>query len=161
MFGQFHGLPVHALVLHAVVLLAPLAAVLGVAFAVPRWRRTVRWPLLVVAAAAAGTAYVAKESGEVLKTALGDQLTGPGNPTTALVERHERLGGRLVIALAVLLVLALIAMLPRMTGGLLGWLLAAGLVVIGVGVLVLTFQTGEAGAQARWNPDGSFDYSGT
>lgn len=32
--------------------------------------------------------------------------------------------------------------------------------VVHAAVLVLTYQTGEAGAKARWNPDGSFDYSG-
>ena len=32
--------------------------------------------------------------------------------------------------------------------------------LVSVAVLVLTYQTGEAGAKARWNPDGSFDYSG-
>jgi len=160
-FGQIGGLPVHALVLHAAVLLAPLAAVVAMATLVSRWRTALRWPLVALAAAAAATVFVAMQSGEVLKSAMGDQLAG--NVTGALVERHQVLGGRLLIALLALLVVAVgAALVHNRTGA--GRIGAAGSVlatVVAVGVLVLTYQTGEAGAKARWNPDGSFDYSGT
>ena len=135
MFGEFNGLPVHALVVHAVVIFAPLAAI------------------------AAATAFVAKESGEVLKDALGDQLTG--NATGDLVERHQELAEKLWTALLVLFALAIIvaAAQPRTGSGAISLLLALIVTIVAVAVLVLTVQTGELGSKARWNPDGSFDYS--
>lgn len=160
MFGEFNGLPVHALVVHAVVIFAPLAALAGIAFLVPKWRHALRWPLVVLAAIAAATAFVAKESGEVLKDALGDQLTG--NATGDLVERHQELAEKLWTALLVLFALAIIvaAAQPRTGSGAIGLLLALIVTIVAVAVLVLTVQTGELGSKARWNPDGSFDYSG-
>lgn len=114
----------------------------------------------MLAAIAVVTVFVAKESGKVLKDALGDQLRG--NATGDLVERHEELGGKLWIALLVLLALAIIAAMaqPRTGSGWISLILALIVAVVSVAVLVLTYQTGEAGAKARWNPDGSFDYSG-
>ena len=70
MFGEFSGLPVHALVVHAAVVFAPLAATAGIAFLVPTWRRALRWPLVVLAAIAVVTVFVAKESGKVLNEHL-------------------------------------------------------------------------------------------
>lgn len=160
MFGEFNGLPVHALVVHAVVIFAPLAALAGIAFLVPKWRHALRWPLVVLAAIATASAFVAKESGEILKEALGDQLTG--NVTGDLVERHQELADKLWIALLVLFALAIIAVVThsRTASGLIGFLLALIVTVAALAVLVLTAQTGELGSKARWNPDGSFDYSG-
>lgn len=160
MFGEFNGLPVHALVVHAVVIFAPLAALAGIAFLVPKWRHALRWPLVVLAAIATASAFVAKESGEILKEALGDQLTG--NVTGDLVERHQELADKLWIALLVLFALAIIAVVThsRTASGPIGFLLALIVTVAALAVLVLTAQTGELGSKARWNPDGSFDYSG-
>ena len=160
MFGEFNGLPVHALVVHAVVILAPLAALAGIAFLVPKWRHALRWPLVVLAAIATASAFVAKQSGEILKEALGDQLTG--NATGDLVERHQELADKLWIALLVLFALAIIAVVThsRTASGPIGFLFALIVTVAALAVLVLTVQTGELGSKARWNPDGSFDYSG-
>ncbi len=54
MFDEINGLPTHALALHAAVVLVPLAAALGVLFAIPApapglgfrcwWSPWVRWP---------------------------------------------------------------------------------------------------------------------
>lgn len=164
MLGQFQGLPLHALVVHAAVVFAPLTALAGIAFLVPRWRSALRWPLVASAAIATTTMFVAKQSGQALKTALRDQLNG--NLTGRLVARHQQLGGELFIALLVLLGLAIVvtALRPEVsqTGSpsvRLKLVLAPLVTVVSVAVLVLTYQTGEAGAKARWNPDGSFDYS--
>lgn len=161
MFGQFHGLPVHALIVHAAVALFPLTALVAIAFLVPRWRRVLRWPLVTLAALTVAIGLATRQSGEVLKTAIGDQLTG--NVTGAVVADHETLGTRLVIAAVVLLVLAIVAVVvARSARGGWPWQLPSGaLAVVAVLMLVLTVQTGEAGATARWNPDGSFDYSGS
>ena len=160
MFAQINGLPLHALVLHAAVVLAPLAGAVAMATLVTRWRSVLRLPLVAVTAAATATVFVATRSGTALRASMADQLSGV---TGTLVQRHQVLGERLLIALLVLLAVAVGAAVAHgRTGasrvGAAGSVLAT---VVGVGVLVLTYQTGEAGAKARWNPDGSVDYSAT
>lgn len=160
MFGEFNGLPIHALVVHAAVILTPVAAVLGFGLWLPRWRMALRWPLVAVAAVATVTVFVARQSGEVLETSLGDQLKD--NVTGDVVDRHEELAERLWIALLIylMIVIAVALLLPRLQNPLALQGLAASVTVVAIIVAVLVFQTGEAGSKARWNPDGSFDYSG-
>lgn len=67
MFDTVLGIPVHPLVVHAVVVLGPLTALLLVIYAVvPRVRAGLRWPLLLLALVSAGSAWVAQEAGEAL-----------------------------------------------------------------------------------------------
>lgn len=160
MFAEFNGLPLHALVLHAAVVFAPLAALAGLAMLVPRWRRFVRWPFLVLAAVALGSVYVARESGEALQAALGPQVAA--GPVGALIETHQQWAFWLQIAVAVLFVVAAVVVLivPRVSAG---WLMPVALVVVVVSSVAtgwLTYETGEAGATAVWNPTGAVDYSG-
>lgn len=73
MFDLINGIPVHPLVVHAVVVLLPLAVVGTILIAaVPRWR--VHYGLLVVGAALAATVLipVATSSGEELEQRVGD-----------------------------------------------------------------------------------------
>lgn len=103
------GLPLHPLVVHAVVVLLPLSAAGAVAIAVrPAWRR--RFGPVVAALAVLGVAAVpiAQETGEQLK----DKLESLENP---LIERHAELGETLLPYAIVFgaLVLALV---------LIGWL---------------------------------------
>ncbi|MCZ3387216.1 MAG: hypothetical protein LH630_09700, partial [Actinomycetia bacterium] len=92
------GVPLHPLVVHAVVVLIPLAS-LGVVLVslVPKWRA--RFGVLVVAAAAIGTAMVpiATSSGEQLEDRVGK---------TELVERHSELGAVVLYTAGPLLVMA-------------------------------------------------------
>src|SRR3954451_25365761 len=85
MFDTISGLPLHALVVHAVVVLLPLMSLVTLAVAVrPRWRHYA--PLVAVGAGAVVVvALVAKESGERLQTRL-QQF----NPALAL--DHNRQG---------------------------------------------------------------------
>lgn len=158
MFGSFNGLPVHTLVLHLGVLLAPLTGVAAVALVVPAWRRRLRWPLVGLAGATVVVVFVTRQSGEVLRSNLGPGLDG--TPVGAAIDEHERLGNLLMIAVLVLLGVALLAalVLPRLRSGA-GTAVAAVVAVVGVVVIVLTVQVGEAGARAVWNPTGSVDYS--
>lgn len=157
MFGEFHGLPVHALVVHSVVVFAPLSALIAIAFLVPKWRRVLRWPLLVASAIAAGSAYVAMESGKKLKDNIRDQLQG--NPTGKIVDEHEQLGQRLFWVLLVFFVVAVIAVaLSSMDRALVAHLGAVVVTVVAIAVGVLTYQTGEKGSEAVWNPTGTIDY---
>jgi hypothetical protein len=159
-FGSFDGLPIHALVVHAAVILIPLAATLGILFLRPAWRMTLRWPLVAAAAVATATAFVARQSGEVLKESLGDQLKD--NAAGRIVERHQDLADRLwlwlLVFLAVTVVVALA--LPRLTTPLAGGAAAIIVAALAVVVIVLVAYTGHQGSKAVWNPEGTVDYSG-
>lgn len=73
MFDTISGLPVHALVVHAVVVLGPLAALMLVAYSVKAsWRRGLKWPTLIMSAVSAVSAAVATQSGESLEERVGD-----------------------------------------------------------------------------------------
>ena len=161
MFSSFHGLPVHALVLHVAVVLAPLAGLVGLAFLVPKWRAILKWPLVAVTGIALATLFVTKESGENLRSSLGAELTSPGNLSGPLVAEHARLGGDLLIAALVLFLLSVVAvgLKLRVANVWVGMGSAVAVAAAAIFVLVLTYRTGEAGAKAVWNPSGTQDYS--
>ena len=102
MFDTVLGLPVHALVVHAVVVLVPLSA-LGVAViaVVPRWR--VRFGPLVLAVTTAGLALVpvATNSGEKLK----DRINA-GGVVKDQIDDHQMWGERVLWPTLALWVLA-------------------------------------------------------
>ena len=146
LFDTFTGLPVHALVVHAVVVLVPLTA-LG-AILMVLWRSFSRRfaPLVVVVAAiAAGGALVAKESGEQLALRVGG---GPPN--------HIALGRWMPLFAGALFVLVLAFWLvdrgipmnrPRPL-----WVKLLGAALI-VGALMATFwvvRVGDTGSRAVW-----------
>ncbi|MFH5824402.1 DUF2231 domain-containing protein [Georgenia sp. AZ-5] len=96
MFDVVQGLPLHVLVVHAVVVLIPLAAVGTIAVAaVPRWRRPYAPVVALLATAALAVIPVATRSGLALMRRVGP-------PDGA----HQALGQQLfwyVLPLAVLL----------------------------------------------------------
>lgn len=143
---EINGLPLHALVVHAAVVLGPVAALLGVLYAgVPRWRDWLRWPTAGLAVPAAIAVWVAYFSGEQLLEA--NQY---GGPLLELVETHETRAGVLrwvVLEFAVVAVAA--AALHRRVGRsrrVLAVLLAAS----GIATIVYSVLTGEAGARIAW-----------
>jgi hypothetical protein len=160
-FDEILGLPIHALVVHASVILIPLAALVGVAFLRPAWRMPLRWPLVAATALATALLWVTRQTGESLKESLGDQLTD--TPVGEVVDRHQELGDRLwmwlLVFLAVTVVVALL--LPRLTNPLAGGGVAIIVAALAVVVMVLVGLTGHQGSKAVWNPEGSVDYSGS
>lgn len=138
-----YGLPLHPLIVHAAVVLLPLAAIGALLVIGSAWVRT-RYGWLTVACAAAGAAacVAARLSGQALAESIG----GGG----VLVQAH-RMWGELAPYPAVALALALPAtlLLERRTRG--GWW--AGLVVTAtssLACLVLVVLTGHSGATAVW-----------
>jgi hypothetical protein len=82
MFDTIAGLPLHALVVHAVVILVPLAALLVIAAAVSgavRRRAGVVTPLL--ATAAFGVIPIATQSGEAFFARLNEPAVAEGHTT--------------------------------------------------------------------------------
>jgi hypothetical protein len=151
---ELNGVPLHPLVVHAVVVLGPIAALTGLAYAiVPRWRWLLRWPLVVLAAVTAVTAYVA--------TLSGDDLLASRPELAPIVEVHQERGVLLrnvalgYVPVAVLAAWALggVSALASGRGARetrLGIPVSALLAVGAVALLVLLFLTGDSGARAVW-----------
>lgn len=154
MFDLIFGLPVHALVVHAAVIFAPLLAVLSIAYAaLPRLRHKLDWALVLTALAALGSVFVAKESGE----ALEHHLFQGGRPSEA-IEVHSGLADVLLPVTALLTVAALVMVwltrarrAPVGAGSRAGVLIAsAAAVILAVAVGYYAVRTGHTGATAVW-----------
>lgn len=179
-----NDLPLHALAVHGTVVLVPLAALLGLLFAVPRLRRWSHLPLALVALASAGSVWASIQSGHNLERAGGIGAAGLGGPVAELVNRHEELAEQLqwlVWGYALVAVVAVVLYrwsaatgdhdgdpADRGTGGRVGR--RGGLVVTGLSVLLVlgavavgvqTYRVGDAGSTAVWNPTGTVDYTGS
>ncbi|GAA1646545.1 DUF2231 domain-containing protein [Georgenia ruanii] len=169
MFDLINGLPMHPLVVHAVVVLVPLTVLGTLAVVlVPRWRRYAP-AVAVVGTVAAFFLPLATQSGEAFERRVGS----PGV--------HARLGEQLLyigLVLAVILwVLVLVerrhgrvALLPgdrvtarpgtpvgagpgaqaRRSGSALTTVVAALAVVVALVAGVQCFRVGESGARAAW-----------
>ena len=149
-------MPLHPLVVHAVVVLGPLAALTGLVYAaVPRWRWLLRWPLLVLAVLTAVTAFLA--------TTSGDDLLEARPELEPLVEEHEERGELLrnvalgYVPVSVLAAWALGGVSALASGrgaqetrGALGMVAAVLLAVASVALLVTLFLAGDSGARAVW-----------
>ena len=112
MFDTILGLPVHALVIHVVVVLVPLAAAGVVAIAaVPRWRE--RFGVLVLAIATAGLAAVpvATRSGGKLEDRLG-----ASGVVARQINHHQEWGQRVLWPTLAMWLLAVVLVLMDRQG---------------------------------------------
>lgn len=154
---EFAGLPLHALVVHAAVVLTPLAVLIALVFAlVPRWRYLTRWPAAIGAVVALGVVWVARLSGQALATSRPE--------LAPLVEKHAGYGTTLswiVIGFTVVVLAGAWGL-----GGDSGFSTGAGarpsrslgldmglrilVVVAALAVLAWAVLTGDAGARAVW-----------
>lgn len=153
MFDLINGIPVHPLVVHAIVVLLPLATLGTIAIAVrPRWRRP--YGPLVVASALVATVLspVATSSGEALEERVGD----PGGD-------HAELGESLVwFAVALLLASAVLVYLQRRhdrrveadgaaaTSTTALTVVAVVAVVVGLAAGFQVYRVGDSGAKSAW-----------
>lgn len=154
MLDTIFGLPVHPLILHATVVIVPLAA-LSVSLAAlwPRFRAWAGWLPLLLSIIGVVLVPLTTGSGEALEERIAE---------TALVEKHTEMGEGLlpwVIVLAVgALGLAYVRLrqgrdpgtansLPRMLV-----LAAAAVALVGaVGTTVQVARIGHSGAKASWS----------
>src|SRR5690349_21116499 len=142
MFDTISGLPVHILVVHAVVVLVPLMAVVTVAVAVRRgWRAAAPWVVLADAVVV-GLCYVAKESGEVLQARLSQ--VNPG-----VAQQHGELGAVLWYFALGLLVAAVLVWLTSRSARLVPVAVVVA-IIAGAATLAWTYRVGESGARAVW-----------
>ncbi|HSX66115.1 DUF2231 domain-containing protein [Nocardioides sp.] len=148
------GLPLHPLVVHAAVVLAPVAALLALLYAVVRaWRRILRHVtagLALVGAVAVEVAYLSGKAFVEDVPALGQAVT-----------EHSEFGRQLVWAVWILAILAVASwwVLPVTSvrgvgGGAAARFLRPALLVLqplaAVVVLWLAFRAGHSGATAVW-----------
>jgi uncharacterized membrane protein len=155
---EITGLPLHPLVVHAVVVLTPLAALAGLAYAaVPRWRWLLRWPVVLLTVVATGAAVLAAASGQSLLEARGlDALESVRNHRSAgLLLRNVMLPFAVVALLAAWRLGGPSALASgrgqrEAHGGALDLTLAVLLGLGSVVVLALVIRAGDTGARAVW-----------
>ena len=145
------GLPAHPLVVHAAVVLLPMAAIATVVVAaVPRWRRPYALLAFVVSVVAAGAIWLAKESGESLEARVAE---------SALVERHAELAEQVLPwAIAVVVVAGAVVAVERYRSRLATiptraatiTLIVAALIT-GIGATWTVAEVGHSGAKATWH----------
>ncbi|GAA2023145.1 hypothetical protein GCM10009740_10410 [Terrabacter terrae] len=157
MFDYIFGLPMHALVVHAVVVLVPLSVLTAMAYAVrPAWRRLLRWPTAAGAVISGISAFVAAESGEALRRRV---LAARAATTDAqLLGQHVEWGDRAKVACAVFMVVALLAVwfarppeeeAPR--GHTSDVVASTAVVVAALASLVTVVLAGHAGSAVVWH----------
>lgn len=155
---EIAGLPLHPLVVHAVVVFAPLAALAAIAYAVlPGWRWALRWPLVALTLVAVVMAVLAALSGEALLEArdLGQREDVRTHQERGLLLRNVLLGFT-VVSLGAAFRLGGPSGLAsgrgaraRRGGGL--DLAVTGLLAVGaLAVLVTAVLAGDSGSRAVW-----------
>jgi uncharacterized membrane protein len=140
---KFHGLPLHPLVVHAPVVLIPLALLLALLYALPRTRAWAAIPMVLVSVAAFIATYLARESGFNFKNQLG--ITG------ARINNHQHQANILFYMMIVfaLIAIAVFVVYRRRTrtSAMVQHVAAAVLVVAAAVVAYQVAVTGEAGAR--------------
>lgn len=156
MFSTIFGLPAHPLVVHAVVILVPLAALFGLVVAVWPAARARYAPLaLAVATLALISVPLATSTGESLKSHVRQ---------SAFVDKHTEMAEGLLpfVALLWLALAALVGARVLRNSRNVGWaryLAAGAAIVVVVGAVASGVQVariGDSGARAAWHGvDGS------
>jgi hypothetical protein len=149
MFDTIFGLPVHALVMHVVVVLVPLAAAGVVAIAaVPRWRK--RYGVVVLAIATAGLAAVpvATRSGSKLEERLG-----ASGVVARQIHDHQEWGQRVIWPTLAMWLLAVVLVLMDRQGrrGTAVTVVAVLAALAAVAAAATVAITGHLGSTAVWS----------
>jgi hypothetical protein len=148
------GIPAHALLVHGMVVLAPLTALLEILCAFwPAARRRLVWLVLVFALVTTVLTPLTTSAGEWL-------LQQGGPPRPILLEHAERGEWMIYFSVAMLIVAVALAALhwaevrsdkPRKAAAA---VLAVVSLVVGVSSIVTVVRIGDAGAQAVWGDRG-------
>jgi hypothetical protein len=142
-FDTVFGLPVHALVVHGVVVLLPLMTVVTTAWAfLPRVSRVVGWAVVVANAGTAALTFVAKESGQALQQRMGGQVA----------QEHAEVADVLpFFALALLFASVLVQALRTRDVAVPERLPAVLTLVVAAAALYWAVRTGHSGSEAVWS----------
>jgi len=145
------GLPAHALLVHAIVVLAPLTAALEILCGFwPAARRRLVWLVLALAAGTTVLTPITTDAGEWLKDQRG------ANVSPILQEHAERGDWMIYFSVALLVVAVALAVLHWLEGRSDKRRTAATVVVavvalvVGVSSIVTVARIGHTGAQSVW-----------
>jgi len=144
------GLPAHVLLVHAVVVLAPLTALLEILCALwPTARRHLVWLVLAFALVTAGVTPLTANAGAWLY----QQVHHPGE----ILNTHAGRGSVMIyFSLALLVVAVLLAVVHRLAARAAGPGLALRVavaviaIVVGVASIVQVVRIGDSGARSVW-----------
>jgi ABC-type branched-subunit amino acid transport system permease subunit len=148
--STFNGLPAHVLLVHFIVVLAPLTAVLAIVCAV--WaaaRQRLVWLVLVLAAVTVVLTPLTTDAGEWLEKRLG---------RSALLHAHTELGDTMIyfsVALLVAAVLLIVVHLREHRGRSMNaialWSIAAVVIIASVATTIQVYRIGDSGAKVTWD----------
>jgi hypothetical protein len=142
---EINGLPLHPLVIHAAVVLAPIAAVVALLYAVvPTWRDRLRWPLVGLAVVAGGSVVAAYVTG---RSFLNSK---PELEQLAQVQTHADRAWVALWCTLIFCVVAVAAGWAHPPPGVARLVASLALVVTSVATLIAIVLTGDAGARAVW-----------
>jgi hypothetical protein len=148
------GLPAHPLVVHAAVVLLPIAAIgLIVVAAIPRSRKLYAPIVLGLALVATVAVGLAQQSGESLENDVKE---------TELVEEHTEQGETVLPwAIAVTVMSALVAAEPyvrkrfdKPSPRVVTAVLVGASLIVGIGATYTVIEVGHSGAKSVWNDVG-------
>ena len=158
MFETFRGIPLHPLLVHAVVVLLPLLVAAGLGYAlIPRLRSRLDLAAGLLAVVAPVSTFLTRQSGLALRNRLISRGTLSAD-YVPLVNAHLGFANRTLIVSIVLGVLVLLLLGYQLrarrsggsTGGLLWWILVGLTVVAGAVSLYYVYRTGDSGAHMVW-----------
>ena len=148
--STFNGLPAHPLLVHFIVVLAPLTAILAILCAVwPAARQRLVWLVLALAGTTAVLTPITTGAGEWLEHKVGG---------SAALETHEHLGKTMIYFALALLVAAVLLVISHVliTRGkalprALSAMVAVFVLAASLAATVQVLRIGHSGAEATWS----------
>ncbi len=144
-----NGLPAHPMLVHFIVVLAPLTAILAILCAVwPAARRRLAWLVLALAGVVAVLTPITAEAGEWLEHKVEE---------TPALETHEHLGKTMIYFALALLVAAVLLVITQVRANrekplpaALGVVVAVFVLAASVATTAQVYRIGHSGAEATW-----------
>jgi len=150
MSWEVAGLPLHILVIHAAVVLGPLAALSAIAYVLlARYRDLLRWPTMVLTVIAVGAVWAAYFTGENFFDS--ERFANFSGEALESIETHEEYAETLrwIASGFGIVTLATASSFHDRTGAI-RTVLGALVVISAVAMLVWVGLTGDAGSRAVW-----------
>jgi uncharacterized membrane protein len=147
--STFNGLPAHVLLVHFIVVLAPLSAVLLIVCALwPAARQRLTWLVVGLCAITAVLTPLTTDAGEWLEHREG---------RSPLLHAHTQLGDTMLyFSIGLLVAAGLIAfshvqeVRGKTVKPLARWLIAAAVIIASIATTVQVYRIGDSGAKATW-----------
>jgi VanZ family protein len=147
--STINGLPAHVLLVHFIVILAPLTAILAITCAVwPSARRRLTWLVLALAVITAVLTPLTTNAGEWLEKREG---------RSPVLHAHTELGDTmlyfsvaLVVAAALLAFIHIQELREKSVKPVAQWVIAAVVIIACLATTVQVYRIGDSGAKATW-----------